>query len=319
MNKLVAARLRRAAKWGWAAVLAALCCASAFGAASAAGAVVERVRMHEAPEHTRVVLETTAPVKYSVFTLARPDRVVVDVGASLGKGLDIGKAARGHKRIAGVRTAPRGAGHRVVFDMAGDFEPRHFTLDPVAPYGHRLVIDLFERESAEPEAPPQPQTGERDVVVAIDAGHGGEDPGAVGANGRYEKTVVLQIARKLAARFNDTPGFRAVLVRDGDYYIPLRKRIAIARRERADMFVSVHADAFKHPSANGASVYALSATRRFQRDRAVAGGKGKPIGPDRRCRQRQPRRQGRCARPGAARHLHGRQPRRQPRGGRVGA
>ena len=96
------------------------------------------------------------------------------------------------------------------------------------------------------------------MIVAVDAGHGGEDPGAVGAHGLYEKTVVLQMARKLAALFNDTPGYRAVLVRKGDYYIPLRNRIEIARRERADMFVSIHADAFKSAAASGASVYALS-------------------------------------------------------------
>ena len=241
--------------------LAAVCCCFAMAAALAADAVVvERVRMHEAPEHTRVVFETSGPVKYVVFQLAGPERVVVDLNASLAESLDIGKAARGHKRIVNVRTAPRAGGRRVVLDMAGDFEPRHFELDPVPPYGHRLVIDLFEKERGEPPpaAPAQSQAGKRDVIVAVDAGHGGEDPGAVGAHGLYEKTLVLQMARKLAARFNETPGFSAVLVRKGDYYIPLRKRIEIARRERADMFISVHADAFKSPAANGASVYALS-------------------------------------------------------------
>ena len=221
--------------------------------------MVERVRMHEAPEHTRVVFESSQPVGYEVFKLPDPDRVVVDLKAPLARGLDIRKAAQGHRRIRNVRTAPRGGGQRVVLDMAGDFEPRHFTLDPVQPYGHRLVIDLFEKERADPPAAPEPSdTGKRDVIVAIDAGHGGEDPGAVGAHGLYEKTVVLQMARKLAALFDETPGYRAVLVRNGDYYIPLRRRVEIARRARADMFVSVHADAFKSPSASGASVYALS-------------------------------------------------------------
>ena len=221
--------------------------------------VVERVRMHEAPQHTRVVFETSESVNYVVFKLADPDRVVVDLNASLAEDLNMGKAAQGHKRIANVRTAPRGGGQRVVLDMAGDFEPRHFKLDPVPPYGHRLVIDLFEQGREEPQpAPEPPRTGGRDVVIAVDAGHGGEDPGAVGAHGIYEKTVVLQIARKLAALFNDTPGYRAVLVRKEDYYIPLRQRNAIARRERADMFISVHADAFKSAAASGASVYALS-------------------------------------------------------------
>ena len=245
-------RLRRRA----AGLLAVLCCGAAMAAQAA---VVERVRMHEAPEHTRIVFETSGPVTYKVFKLADPDRVVVDLNASLADGLDIGKAARGHERIRSVRTAPRGGGQRVVLDMDADFEPQHFTLDPVPPYGHRLVVDLFEKDRDEPPPPPaQTQAGKRDVIVAVDAGHGGEDPGAVGAHGLYEKTVVLQMARKLASLFNETPGYRAVLVRKGDYYIPLRKRVEIARRERADMFISVHADAFKSPSASGASVYALS-------------------------------------------------------------
>ena len=253
---MLADRLRRHMAPG----LAWLCCVAAMAVTLPAGAaVVERVRMHEAPEHTRVVFESTGPVIYKVFKLSDPDRVVVDLNASLADGLDIGKAARGHKRIASVRTAPRGGGRRVVLDMAGDFEPKHFTLDPVSPYGHRLVVDLFEEGRAEPPSPPvQSRASKRDVIIAVDAGHGGEDPGAVGAHGLYEKTVVLQMSRKLASLFNDTPGYRAVLVRKGDYYIPLRRRVEIARRERADMFISVHADAFKSPAASGASVYALS-------------------------------------------------------------
>ena len=239
--------------------LAALCCAASLTAAVPAVAVIaERVRMHEAPEHTRVVFETSKPVRYKVFKLSDPDRVVVDLNAAFAKGLDITSAARGHRRIVGVRTAPRGGGQRVVLDMAGDFDPKHFTLKPVSPYGHRLVIDLFEKDRERPPPPAQPQTGKRDVIIAVDAGHGGEDPGAVGAHGLYEKTLVLQMARKLASRFNETPGYRAVLVRRGDYYVPLRKRVEIARRERADLFISVHADAFKSPKASGASVYALS-------------------------------------------------------------
>ena len=239
--------------------------AAAIGAAALAmclparAVVVERVRMHEAPEHTRVVFETSGPVRYQLLQMSDPDRVVVDLlNATLAPGLDPRRAARGHRRIANVRAARRDRGQRVVLDMAGVFEPRHFALDPVPPYGHRLVIDLFDKDRQQLRPVPVPQTGKRDVVIAVDAGHGGEDSGAVGAHGIYEKTVVLQMARKVAALFNDTPGYRAVLVRKGDYYIPLRRRTEIARQERADFFVSIHADAFKSPSANGASVYALS-------------------------------------------------------------
>lgn len=230
---------------------------------TAHGAVVDQVRMHEAPEYTRVVFESSESISCAVFQLADPYRVVVDLkNATLKSGLDPRRPARGHKRIMNVRTAPRGSGQRLVLDMAVQVDPKHFRLDPVSPYGHRLVIDLFEKETdrVEPQQPPREpaQTDRRDVVIAIDAGHGGEDPGAVGAHGLYEKTVVLQMARKLAALFNSSPGYRAVLVRKGDYYIPLRKRVEIARDARADLFVSIHADAFKSPSAHGASVYALS-------------------------------------------------------------
>ena len=234
-------------------------CALLAMTGSAHAAVVERVRMHEAPEHTRVVFETNGSVRYDIFQMTDPHRVVIDLrNATLAKGLDPRRAAQGHRRIRNVRIAPRAGGHRVVLDMDDVFEPKHFTLQPVPPYGHRLVIDLFEKDRREPPPIPEPAAGERDVVIAIDAGHGGEDPGAVGAHGIYEKTVVLQMSRKLATLFNETPGYRAVLVRRGDYYIPLRRRIEIARRERADMFLSIHADAFKSPAANGASVYALS-------------------------------------------------------------
>lgn len=245
-------------RWGrTASALIALCCGISAGQTLAADPIVERVRMYESPEHTRVVFDTSAPVEYVLFQLSDPERVVVDLKASLAEGLDMSKEAQGHQRILSVRTAPRGGKQRVVLDLARDFEPDHFTLGPIPPYGDRLVVDLYEKERDQPPlAEFQPE--KRDVIVAIDAGHGGEDPGAVGAHGLYEKTVVLQMARKLAARFDGTPGYRAVLVRTGDYFIPLRKRIRIAQREGADMFVSLHADSFRSPTASGASVYALT-------------------------------------------------------------
>ncbi len=261
-RKSVGAFIKPTARKRAGAALASIAWSAALALAAPAHAVlVEHVRMHEAPEHTRVVFESSGALRYKVFQLTDPLRVVIDLeNATLAKGLDPSKAARGHKRIRTVRSASRARGQRIVLDMAAVFEPRHFTLEPVPPYGHRLVLDLFEqdREARQPTPEPAPSSGQRDVIIAVDAGHGGEDPGAVGAHGIYEKTVVLQMARKLAALFNKTPGYRAVLVRKGDYYIPLRKRMEIARRERADMFLSIHADAFKNPAANGASVYALS-------------------------------------------------------------
>ncbi|MYE82362.1 MAG: LysM peptidoglycan-binding domain-containing protein [Gammaproteobacteria bacterium] len=161
--------------------------------------------------------------------------------------------------IVGARRAPRARGtYRVVLDVSRAVTPKHFTLQPVPPYGHRLVVDLFLPEPARPGPRRDEPEGLRDVVVAIDAGHGGDDPGAIAKGGFYEKDVVLSIARRLKNHIDRADGFRAVLVRDGDYYVSLRRRTAIAREHRADLLVSVHADAFRSPRVRGASVYALS-------------------------------------------------------------
>lgn len=238
-------------------VLVWLVCLAAPSAAAAARQV-EGVRMHEAPDYTRVVFDTSGPVRFELFTLENPHRVVIDVeDARARPGFDPA-GTRTDGSVTDVRAAPRGKGYRVVLDVARAVDPRSFTLDPVPPYGHRLVVDLYSRGPGR-AAPAVPVPEERrDVIIAIDAGHGGEDPGAIGPAGTYEKDVVLSIARRLAARVNAMPGFRAVLVRTDDYYVAHRDRIRIAREQRADLFVSVHADAFKSPTVSGASVYTLS-------------------------------------------------------------
>lgn len=220
---------------------------------------IEDLRLHEAPDYTRVVFDTSGPVEFDVFTLENPDRVVIDLADTrTRRGFDPATGKADGRRVGAVRAAPRGSGYRVVLDLTQPVDPESFTLAPVAPYGHRLVVDLYSRGPAR-SAPtvPVPQA-RRDVVIAIDAGHGGEDPGAIGPGRIREKDVVLSIARKLAARVDAMTGFRAVLVRTGDYYVSLRDRIHTARQQRADLFVSVHADAFKSPSVSGASVYTLS-------------------------------------------------------------
>ena len=220
---------------------------------------VEGVRMHEAPDYTRVVFDTSGPVSYELFTLDNPHRVVIDLADTAARpGFDPSMTPSGRERVTAVRAAPRGSGYRVVLDLARPVDPKAFALAPVPPYGHRLVIDLYAAGPARPRpAAPQPDA-KRDVVVAVDAGHGGEDPGAIGPDRIMEKDVVLSISRRLARRIDAMPGFRAVLVRSGDYYIALRDRVQIARDQRADLFVSVHADAFKSASVTGASVYTLS-------------------------------------------------------------
>ncbi|MFV9681678.1 N-acetylmuramoyl-L-alanine amidase [Pseudomonas sp. NY15367] len=254
---------------------------AALAAEALAASDVRSVRLWRAPDNTRLVFDLSGPVQHSVFTLAAPDRIVIDVtGAKLATSLD--QLSLANTPITGVRSAQRSAEElRVVIDLSAPVSPKSFTLAPNQQYGHRLVVDLFDQGSAPPatqtpsvaaSAPPVPVTptqpppkltpvpnGKRDIVVAIDAGHGGEDPGALSpVKGQYEKNVTLAIARELQRQINAEKGFRGELVRTGDYFIPLRKRTEIARKKGADLFVSIHADAAPRSSAFGASVYALS-------------------------------------------------------------
>ena len=220
---------------------------------------VEQMRLHAAPDHVRLVLDLSGPASWEHLTLSDPDRVVLDLdGASIA--FDPGRVALDDTGIRAIRTGRRGdTGLRVVLDLERPLEPRPFALAPVPPYGHRLVLDLYDPAEARPApAPVAEPASRRDIVVAIDAGHGGDDPGALGPGGVREKDVVLAIARRLDALFDAERGFRGEMIRSGDYYVPLRRRTQLARRERADMFVSVHADAFRTPQPRGASVYALS-------------------------------------------------------------
>jgi N-acetylmuramoyl-L-alanine amidase len=251
-------RLRR-----WRATLGV--CTALVAALGAQAATVDDIRVHEAPDSTRVVLETSAAVDFDVFSLANPDRVVIDVhGARASQRFDAAGASVSGTAVRAIRAAPRGADMRIVLEVAAPRTPKGFKLAPVAPYGHRVVVDLFGASTARTPAPRTPTParaapqGRRDIVVAIDAGHGGEDPGAIGPNRIQEKRVVLAIAQELERLFDARPGFRGELIRRGDYYVSLRERTRLAREKRADIFVSVHADAFRNASARGASVYTLS-------------------------------------------------------------
>ncbi|RIA34580.1 N-acetylmuramoyl-L-alanine amidase [Ectopseudomonas oleovorans] len=253
---------------------------AALAAEVLAASDVRGVRLWRAPDNTRLVFDLSGPVQHSVFTLAAPDRIVIDVsGAKLSTNLE--QLSLANTPITGVRSAQRSADDlRVVIDLSAPVTPKSFSLAPNQQYGHRLVVDLFDQGSAPPAqtpsvaatAPPVPVTptqpppkltpvpnGKRDIVIAIDAGHGGEDPGALSpVKGQYEKNVTLAISKELQRQINAEKGFRAELVRTGDYFIPLRKRTEIARKKGADLFVSIHADAAPRSSAFGASVYALS-------------------------------------------------------------
>ena len=235
---------------------------------------VKGIRTWPAPDHTRIVLDLLRPVEYAIFVLRDPDRVVIDLrDARLLK--RVPRARKGDRLLARIRAAQRNRSERrgrdgtsndlrVVLDMKQRVRPKSFLLKPNAKYGHRLVIDVHpldgeaERKVVRKPSAVAAPAGIRKVVVAVDAGHGGEDPGAITRSGLREKDVVLAISRALKRRIDRTPGMKAVLIRDGDYYVGLRRRTEIARRHGADLFVSIHADSFRDPRVRGSSVYVLS-------------------------------------------------------------
>jgi N-acetylmuramoyl-L-alanine amidase len=218
---------------------------------------VKNVRVWQAPDNTRVVLDLSAAPQFDVKLLSDPYRLMVDIkDAKLLTSL--AGAANGNRLISKVResTPSEKSDLRLVLELNADVQHKAFALKPFQQYGDRLVIDLIDKSKKVIEAPITED--ERDVIVAVDAGHGGDDPGAIGPKKTYEKNVTLAIAKKLAAQINTTPGMKAVLTRSGDYFVPLRKRTDIARKQKADLFVSIHADSFKDKTVRGASVWALS-------------------------------------------------------------
>ena len=228
--------------------------------ATAASTTIDHVRIHQSPEKTRVVFDLSASIEHRLFSLEAPDRLVVDID-SAALATDLASIDLKRSPVSKVRASARDGGDlRVVFDLSERVKPRSFVLKPIMQYGDRLVIDLY--TTAQQTTPLKkedlfkPQM--RDVVIAIDAGHGGDDPGAIGYGGVLEKHVVLAIAKMLDELFTEQPGYRGLMIRGGDYYVELRRRTRIAHDNLADVLVSIHADAFRLPKVSGASVYALS-------------------------------------------------------------
>ena len=224
-----------------------------------AGTVVENVRIWAEADKTRVVLDLSKPARHKIITLRGPDRLVIDLADSrLASGF--ADLPGGAGSVRGIRTGVRSGGElRVVLDLNQTVRSRSFTAGPNNQYGDRLVIDLHRTGSVQAvKRASENMNPGRDLVIAIDPGHGGHDPGAVGRGKTREKDVALAISKELARRINAESGMKAVLVRTGDYYVDHRKRTEIARRNKADLFVSIHADAVDDHRARGASVYALS-------------------------------------------------------------
>nr|WP_245556345.1 N-acetylmuramoyl-L-alanine amidase [Algicola sagamiensis] len=216
--------------------------------------------MWPSPERTRVVFDMKETPKFSYFSLKNPERFVVDFKSTVDK-TALEKLKNSSDLIKRVRySKPKYKGStRVVFDLKEVVQPIVFALAPTAPYGDRLVVD-FMKEAPE-EVITRGMDTERNVIIAIDAGHGGEDPGSIGHNGVYEKRVTLSVAKRLTALLNQQKGFEAFMVRTGDYYVNLNRRTDIARKRKADLFVSIHADAFTSPQPRGAAVWVLSLRR----------------------------------------------------------
>jgi N-acetylmuramoyl-L-alanine amidase len=236
--------------------------AATFAAGSAQGgasALVGAVRASSDSGADRVVVEMSAPADYKLFALDNPRRVVLDLAnTELAEGV---KLPRSQGAVIAVRSGVQPGGTlRLVIETTSDDEPRAERVAATGGGGYRLEVDLTGAATSRAVTPlhAPKKSGARDVVVAIDAGHGGKDPGAIGHGGTLEKRVVLEIARELAGRINGEPGMRAVLIRDGDYYIAHRERIRRARVAKADIFLSIHADALRDRDVSGASVYVLS-------------------------------------------------------------
>jgi len=247
---------------------------------------VASTRLWPSQDYTRMIVESSAPLAYNVQLLQEPIRFVLDIF-----GIDASseilelpsRVQPSDPYVQSIRVGKRPAGGmRVVLIMKGEVRPDVFALPPVAEYGNRLVLDLYpivpldplmafleaeaQKEKKIAAAPPPserpqesaPPRPDRKITIAIDPGHGGEDPGAIGRRGTYEKNVTLAIARKLKARLDGDRNMRTMLTRDDDYFVPLHERVQKARRVQADLFVSIHADAFREPTARGSSVFALS-------------------------------------------------------------
>lgn len=233
------------------------CVIGCWSLATAHATQLQRVQVQVEGERTRAVLHLAARPEYKLFTLADPDRVVIDIkGGRLADGF----SSQGGGVIGQVRHGAQGEDLRLVLDLSAATPVRSFVLEPERQpdHGHRLVVELGDAGSAVLPTAVTGQAGDRDIVIAIDPGHGGKDPGAIGPAGSREKDIVLAVSRELKRVIDAERGLKAVLTRDADVYLPHSQRYQIAREAEADLFVSIHADAFNKPNPRGSSVFVLS-------------------------------------------------------------
>jgi len=242
--------------------------------------LVKNLRVWPSPENTRVVLDVSKKVKYSVSAISSPERIVIDIDDTklATKLTAINLTKSGIKKIRyGVHPHDK---LRIVLEVDQQFKVRDFILAPNERYGHRLVLDLEPNDQSKILALFEPlpelktktklkikpkalatKNSQQTFVIALDAGHGGDDPGAIGPNGTKEKDIALAIAKQLKEIIDQQPGMQAVLIRNGDYYVGFRERMRRARAKNADLFISIHADAYPNKKAAGASVFTLATNK----------------------------------------------------------
>jgi len=223
---------------------------------------IDGIRVWPAPENTRIVFDLKNKPEYKYFTLSKPSRLVIDF-KSTKNSTALKQLAKNDSRIKLFRTstAKSKSSTRLVLELAKSYQLSVFSLAPAGQYGDRLVVDLYDKNEKVKVVKKATPNGKRDIVIAIVAGHGGEDPGSIGSNGSYEKRVTLAIAKKLARLINQRNGFKAVMIRTGDYYVNHSRKTELARKSKADLLISIHADAFVSPKPHGASVLVQSSRR----------------------------------------------------------
>lgn len=223
---------------------------------------IDGIRVWPAPENTRVVFDLKNKPEYKYFTLNNPSRLVIDF-KNTKNSTALDALANSDPRIKLFRTSTVKSKEdtRLVLELAKSFQLTVFPLAPAGQYGDRLVVDLHDNSEKAQAIKDTTPNGKRDIIIAIIAGHGGEDPGSIGADGSYEKHVTLAIAKKLAILINQKSGFKAVMIRTGDYYVNHNRKTELARKNKADLLISIHADAFVSPKPHGASVLVQSSRR----------------------------------------------------------
>jgi len=240
-------------------LLASLIFPGCSGLALAGSLAIQDARLWTAPDHTRVVFDLNGPVDYRAFRLKSPERIVVDIRHTVLRA-KLDKLIRQDPVLKAIRYGtPRKGTLRLVMDVKESVQPRSFLLKPMHGKPYRLVVDLMRKKRQVRAAVTASQVrARRQIIIAVDAGHGGEDPGAIGPHHVREKDITLAVAKRLAHAINAQAGMRAVLIRKGDYFVPLIRRVQLARKAKADIMISIHADAVKKRNVSGASVYTLS-------------------------------------------------------------